>query len=53
MNEYFLEFTVPANGVTVSLPVVKWMNGEPPIFEAGATYQLSIVNDLGSYIKFS
>ena len=53
INEYFVEFTTSSSGTTVSLPSkVKWSNGETPTFEAGCTYQVSIVNNLGTVQKF-
>lgn len=53
LNEYFVEFTTRSAGTTVSLPsTVKWANGTPPTFEAGCTYQISIVNNLGTWVKF-
>lgn len=53
MNEYFVEFTTRSAGTTVSLPsTVKWANGEKPTFEAGTTYQISIINNLGVVTKF-
>lgn len=53
INEYFVEFTTSSSGTTVSLPsTIKWANGETPTFEAGTTYQISIVNDLGVVTKF-
>ena len=53
LNEYFVEFTTRSNGTTVSLPsTIKWVNGETPTFEAGCTYQISIVNNLGVVTKF-
>lgn len=49
INEYFVEFTTSSAGTTVSLPTsVKWMNGVAPTFEASTTYQISIVNNLGT-----
>ena len=54
INEYFVEFTISSSGTTVSLPsTVKWANGSAPTFDAGCTYQVSIVNNLGTYIKFA
>ena len=54
MNEYFIEFTCAANGTTVSFPsTVKWINDTTPTFEAGCTYQVSIINNLGTWIKFA
>ena len=53
INEHFVEFTTSSSGTTVSLPSkVKWSNGETPTFEAGCTYQVSIVNNLGTIQKF-
>lgn len=53
INEYFVEFTTSSSGTTVSLPsTVKWANGETPTFEASTTYQISIVNNLGTIQKF-
>ena len=52
-KEYFIEFTINSAGATVSLPAtIKWMNGVAPTFEPGATYQISIVNNLGTWMKF-
>lgn len=54
LNEYFVEFTTSSSGTTVSFPsTIKWANGTAPTFEAGCTYQVSIVNNLGTYIKFA
>ena len=53
LNEYFVEFTTRSSGTTISLPSsIKWANGVAPTFESGKTYQISIVNNLGTYIKF-
>lgn len=53
INEYFVEFTTRSSGTTVSLPsTIKWSNGEIPTFEPGTTYQISIVNNLGTIQKF-
>ena len=53
INEYFVEFTTRSSGTNVLLPsTIKWANGEKPTFEAGATYQVSIVNNLGAAVKF-
>ena len=54
INEYFVEFTTRSSGTSVSLPSgIKWMNGVTPTFDAGTTYQISIVNNLGTWVKFS
>lgn len=53
INEYFVEFTTSSSGISVSLPsTIKWANGETPTFEASTTYQISIVNNLGTIQKF-
>lgn len=53
INEYFVEFTTSLSGTTVSLPTdIKWMNGVTPTFEANTTYQISIVRNLGTWVKF-
>ena len=53
INEYFVEFTTSSSGTTVSLPsTIKWVDGVIPTWEAGYTYQLSIVNNLGVCVKF-
>lgn len=50
LNEYFIEF--PCGG-SVSLPSgLIWANGKAPEFESGATYQISIVNNLAIFTKF-
>lgn len=54
LNEYFVEFTTRSAGTTISFPSsVKWANGIQPTFEPGYTYQVSIVNNLGTCIKFA
>ena len=54
MNEYIIEFTTASSGIVISLPSsIKWANGETPEFEKNSTYQISIVNNLGVYVKFS
>lgn len=53
MNEYFVEFTTRSSGTTVSFPSsVKWADGVTPTWDAGCTYQVSIVNNLGTWVKF-
>lgn len=53
LNEYFIEFTTSSSGTTISLPSdIKWMNGVTPTFEPSTTYQISIVNNLGTWVKF-
>lgn len=53
INEYFVEFTTRSAGTTVSFPsTVKWVDDVTPTWESGYTYQVSIVNNLGTYSKF-
>lgn len=53
LNEYFIEFTTSQSGTAVTLPNnIKWVNGEIPSFENNSTYQLSIIENLGVYVKF-
>lgn len=53
LNEYLIEFTTRSSGTTVTLPSsIKWVDGYAPTLENGKTYQISIVNNLGTCIKF-
>ena len=53
LNEYMLEFTASTDGCTFSCATeVKWQNGTAPIIEAGKTYQVHIVNNLGVWTVF-
>jgi hypothetical protein len=53
INEYFVEFTTRSAGTTISFPSsVKWVDGITPTWEAGCTYHVSIVNNLGVVVKF-
>ena len=46
--EYMMEFTVSGDNFTLTLPSgVRWM--EEPDFEAGSTYQVSVLNNLAIY----
>jgi hypothetical protein len=48
LNEYMLQFTVSGTAFTLTLPNgVNWM--EEPEWEDGATYQVSVVNNLAIY----
>ena len=45
VNEYMMQFTVSGTAFTLSLPSgIRWT--EEPEWEDGATYQVSIVNNL-------
>lgn len=51
MNEYMIQFTSGTNATTLTLPAtIKWV--QEPNVEANATYQISIVNNLGVVAKF-
>ena len=51
MNEYMIQFTSGTTATTLTLPAtIKWV--QEPNVEANATYQISIVNNLGVVAKF-
>lgn len=51
MNEYMIQFTSGTTATTLTLPAtIKWV--QEPSVEANATYQISIVNNLGVVAKF-
>lgn len=52
VNEYMFQFTSGSTATTLSLPsTVTWVAA--PSINAGATYQVSIVNNLGVIAEFS
>ena len=52
VNEYMIEFTSGSTATVLSLPSsIVW--AETPNIEANATYQISIINNLGIIVKFS
>lgn len=52
VNEYMIEFTSGSTPTVLSLPnTIVW--AETPNIEANATYQISIINNLGIIVKFS
>ena len=52
VNEYLIEFTSGSTATVLSLPSsIVW--AETPDIEANATYQISIINNLGIIVKFS
>ena len=52
-NEYLFQFESGTTPTTLSLPAeIKWHNDEIPIIESGYIYQISILENLGSYLKF-
>ena len=53
INEYIFQFTSGTTATTLTLPTeIKWANGVAPNIIAGATYQISIVNELGTILSF-
>ena len=53
LNEYVIEFTTSENNTQISLPnSIKWSGGNIPVFENNTTYQISIINNLGIWVKF-
>ena len=53
INEYMFQFTSGSTPTTLSLPSdIKWVNDELPIIESNYIYQISILNGLGSIMKF-
>lgn len=53
LNEYFLEFSVTENAQITFPSYIRWANKEVPMFnEPDTIYQVSIVNNLGVYVKF-
>lgn len=51
MNEYMIQFTSGTTATTLTLPAtIKWI--EEPNIGANATYQISIVDNLGIIAKF-
>lgn len=52
-NEYLFQFTSGSTATQLNLPQhIKWANGVPPYIEANKTYQISILNNLGSIMEF-
>lgn len=53
VNEYLVEFSFGSTLYTVSFPsTIKWADNKTPVFKANKTYQISIVNDLATYLEF-
>lgn len=47
VDEFMMQFTVEGDGFNLVLPAdVRWVDGEPPSWQDGYTYQVSIVNKL-------
>lgn len=52
-EEYMLQFAVTGSTFILTLPSgVKWLNGEPPEWNDGSTYQVSIQNNLAIAAEF-
>ena len=53
VNEYLFQFTSGSEPTVFSLPnSIVWANDETPIIESGYIYQISIVNNCATYLKF-
>lgn len=52
LKNYMFEVSF-SGGNTLNLPDgIKWANGNAPIFVAGNTYQISVINNLGVFTEF-
>lgn len=52
-NEYLFQFDSGETPTRLALPAnIKWVNGEIPVIEANYTYQVSVLNDCASIMKF-
>lgn len=52
MNEYLIQFTSGTTATNLTMPSdIKW--AETPDIKANATYQISVVNNLGIIVKFT
>lgn len=50
LNEYLFQID---GGITVTLPnTIKWQNEVTPTFEAGYTYEISVINNLACFAEF-
>lgn len=50
---YMFEFKASSSGCVLTLPTnIKWANGNPPAIKPSATYQISIVNNLGVWTYY-
>jgi hypothetical protein len=53
VNEYLIEFAFGSTLYQVTLPsTIKWADNKTPVFKVNKTYQISIVNDLATYLEF-
>ena len=53
-SEYLFQFCSASDSTTLTLPnSVKWANDEAPEIEANKVYQVSILKNLATYMKFS
>lgn len=54
MNEYIFQFKSGDTPTTLSVPSnIIWANGIKPIPKSNATYQISVVNNLGTFLEFT
>ena len=56
VGEYVLRFTIPSTVTNHSLVFsneIKWVNNDIPTWEAGCTYEISIVDGYATFLKYS
>ena len=51
-NEYLFQFTSGATATTLTLPDVKWANGDAPSIAENKIYQISVLKGLGMVLEF-
>ena len=52
VNQYVFQFA-GYSGTTLSIPSsVNWENNEPPVIDGYYLYQVSIINNLATYVKY-
>ncbi len=56
VGEYVLRFTIPSTVTNHSLVFsneIKWVNNDIPTWEAGCTYEISIIDGYATFLKYS
>lgn len=56
MCEYVLRFTIPVTVINhglVFLNELKWANNDVPTWDAGCTYEISIIDGYATFLKYS
>lgn len=56
VGEYILRFTVPSTVTNHSLVFsneIKWVNNDVPTWDAGYTYEISIIDGYATFLKYS